>query len=79
MELVGDVTWLNESRGYLVMNGILDIPIDWTGTAALTHRDLMTLMKMLIRPVALRYILFGFGKPRSHTKGLHTGRSDIEG
>jgi hypothetical protein len=63
VELLGNVTKLNESEGYLVMNLKLDNPVGWTATAALTHRDLMKLMKMLIRPSVIRYILFGFGKP----------------
>jgi hypothetical protein len=45
------------------MNVKLDNPVGWSATAALTHRDLMTLVKLLMRPSALRYILFGFGKP----------------
>ncbi len=65
VELVGEVTRLNESEGYLQLKVRLDSPAGWTATAALTHRDLMTLMKLLVRPTALRYILFGFGKPRS--------------
>ena len=65
IELVGKVTQLNENDGYLVMNVKLDNPVGWTATAALTHRDLMALMKMLMKPSALRYIFFGFGKPRS--------------
>jgi len=64
VELVGEVTRLNESDGCLVMSVRLDTPVGWTATASLTHRDLMTLMKLLIRPAALRYLLFGFGKPR---------------
>jgi len=63
VELIGNVTQLSESDGYLVMNVKLDSPVGWTATAALTHRDLMTLVKLLLRPSALRYILFGFGKP----------------
>lgn len=63
VELIGNVTQLSESDGYLVMNVKLDSPVGWTAIAALTHRDLMTLVKLLLRPSALRYILFGFGKP----------------
>ena len=73
VELVGEVTRLNESEGYLLMKVRLDSPVGWTATAALTHRDLMTLMKLLIRPTALRYVLFGFGKPRRQTKGPAAG------
>ncbi len=64
VELVGEVTRVNESEGYLLMNVRLDSPVGWTATAALTHHDLMTLMRLLARPAALRYVLFGFGRPR---------------
>jgi hypothetical protein len=64
IELVGNVTGLDESDGYLIMNVRLDTPVGWTAAAALTHRDLLTLVKLLLRPSALRYMLFGFGKPR---------------
>jgi hypothetical protein len=75
VELVGEVTRLNESEGYLQMKVRLDSPAGWTATAALTHRDLMTLMKLLIRPTALRYVLFGFGKPGSQaTKPMAADR-----
>ena len=63
VELIGSVTQISESDGYLLMNVKLDNPVGWSATAALTHRDLMTLVKLLMRPSALRYILFGFGKP----------------
>lgn len=63
IELVGDVTRLTESEGYLVMNVKLDTPVGWTATAALTHRDLMRLMKLLVQPAALRYVFFGWGRP----------------
>ena len=74
VELVGEVTRLNESDGYLIMNVRLENPVGWSATAALTHRDLMTLMRLLVRPSALRYMLFGFGKPG----GRATGRTAEE-
>jgi hypothetical protein len=63
VELMGDVTSLSDSEGYLVMNITLKNPVGWSATASLTHRDLMTLVKLLLKPAALRYVLFGFGKP----------------
>jgi hypothetical protein len=63
VELIGDVTRLNESEGHLVMNVTLRNPVGWSATASLTHRDLMNLVKLLLKPAALRYVLFGFGKP----------------
>lgn len=73
VELVGEVTGLNESDGYLVMNVRLDNPVGWSAKAALTHRDLMTLLKLLMRPAALGYMLFGFGKPHRQAAGQQTG------
>jgi hypothetical protein len=72
IELVGEVTRLSESEGYLVMNVRLDNPAGWTAAAALTHRDLMMLIKLIIRPSALRYVIFGVGKPRRRA-GLQAG------
>ena len=63
IELAGDIAGLNESDGYLVMNVRLTTPVGWHARAALNHKDLMTLMKLLLKPANLRYILFGFGKP----------------
>jgi hypothetical protein len=65
VELIGDVTRLSESEGHLVMNVTLRNPVGWSATASLTHRDLMNLVKLLLKPSALRYVLFGFGKPSS--------------
>jgi len=70
VELIGSVTRLSETDGYLVMNVKLENPVGWSATAALTHRDLMTLVKLLIRPSALHYIFFGFGKPHPETDKL---------
>lgn len=64
VELVGDITGFHESEGYLIMNVRLTTPVGWEARAALTHRDLMNLVKLLLlKPANLRYIFFGFGKP----------------
>ncbi len=65
VELIGGVTQLVETDGYLVMNIKLESPVGWSATAALTHSDLMKLFKFLFKPSVLRYICFGFGKPHS--------------
>jgi hypothetical protein len=74
VELLGEVTQLKESDGHLIMNVRLDSPVGWSATAALTHRDLMTLARLLIRPSALCYMLFGFGKPRRQAAGQRVGQ-----
>jgi hypothetical protein len=64
VELVGDIAGVRESDGYLMMTVRLTKPLGWQATAALTHKDLINLVKLLFfRPANLRYILFGFGKP----------------
>ncbi len=66
VELVGDITGISESKGYLIMNVRLTTPLGWQAKAALTHKDLRNLIKLLLlRPSNLRYMIFGFGKPRS--------------
>lgn len=66
IELEGDITGLRESHGYLSMNVRLTKPVGWDARAALTHRDLMTLMKLLLlKPANLRFIIFGSRKPSS--------------
>jgi len=64
VELVGDITGFHESDGYLIMDVRLTTPVGWQARAALTHKDLMKLVKLLLlKPGNLRYIFFGFGKP----------------
>ena len=63
VELAGDIAGMHESGGYLVMNVRLTTPVGWYAQTALTHQDLMALIKLLLKPANLRYIIFGFGKP----------------
>ena len=71
LELVGDIAGFRESDGYFVMTVRLTKPVGWQATAALTHKGLMNLVKLLLfNPANLRSILFAFGKPgRPKTRG----------
>jgi hypothetical protein len=63
MELAGNITGFRVSRGYLLMNIRLTTPVGWNAEAALTHKDLMTFMKLLLsKPSIISYILFGSRK-----------------
>ncbi len=63
VELVGDIKAVYESDGDLIMDVRLTKPVGWQARAALTHKDLMTLIKLLLlKPANLRYMVFGFGK-----------------
>jgi hypothetical protein len=79
VELVGDIAGFRESDGYLMMTIRLTKPVGWQASAALTHKDLMKLIKLfLLNPSNLRYILFGFGKPgRSKTGGVQKNEESI--
>jgi len=64
VELVGEVSGVRESEGYLTMTIRLTKPLGWHATAAMTHKDLINLVKLLLfNPANLSYFLFGFGKP----------------
>ena len=74
MELAGDITGFRESGGYLVMDVRLTTPVGWYAKASLTHKDLMTLVKLLLfKPSNLRYLFFGFGKPGRAKARIATG------
>lgn len=66
VELAGDITSFRVSKGYLVMNMRLTTPVGWHAEAALTHKDLMTFIRLLLsKPSNLLYIIFGSRKPHS--------------
>jgi hypothetical protein len=72
VELVGDIAGVRESDGYLTMTVRLSKPVGWQASAALTHKDLMSIGKqLLLRPSNLFYVLFGFAQPgRSEPHGI---------
>ncbi len=72
VELVGDIAAIRESDGYLTMTVRLTKPVGWQASAALTHKDLMNLVKLLLfKPSNLLYVFFGFGQPgRSKPRGV---------
>lgn len=69
IELAGEIVGFHESDGYLIMDVRLTTPVGWQARVALTHKDFMTFVKLLLfKPSNLRYLFFGFGKPsRSKT------------
>ena len=74
VELVGDISDFRESDGCLMMNIRLTTPVGWQASAALTHRELMTLVRLMLKPSNLIYLLFGFGKPRKPKDRLYRTR-----
>lgn len=65
IEIVGNVTKIKSSGGYLIMNIDTTTPVGWHVNAALTHRDLIAVMKQMLKPSNLLYLFFGFARPNS--------------
>ena len=63
LELVGEISDLRVKDEWLIMNLRTTTPSGWNLKVALSHADLLTLLKLLCRPRNLAYFLFGFGKP----------------
>lgn len=68
LEVVGQITQLEEKDDWLIMKIRTTTPAGWNLNAALNHEDILTMIKFMLRPSNLRYILFGFGKPRDKTR-----------
>ena len=64
MEIVGEINNLKPKGGWLIMDLTTTTPTGWNLSAALTHGDIMGLLKLMLRPSNLRYLIFGFGKPK---------------
>ena len=63
LEVVGEITDLRVKDEWLIMNVRTTTPAGWNLKAALSHADLLALLRFLFRPRNLGYVLFGFGKP----------------
>ena len=57
LELTGDIVDLEEKEGYLIMEMRANVGLV---KATLTHRDLRKIIKLVLKPGNLRYMLFGF-------------------
>jgi hypothetical protein len=70
IEMVGDITDIKEVNKWLVIHVKMTTPAGVEATVALTHRDLMSMIKLMLRPSNLRYVLLGFGKPREEKSSV---------
>ena len=68
LEVIGEITRLQKKEEWLIMNVRTTAPAGWNLRAAFTHDDLITMLKLMLRPSILRYIIFGFGKPRDKNR-----------
>ena len=64
VEVVGEISDVCVKDEMLVMNIRTTVPVGWNFKTALSHADLMDVLKLALRPANLAYILFGFGKPK---------------
>ena len=60
LELVGDISDLNVKGKWIIMNLRTTTPTGWNLKAALSHADLLNLLKLLFRPRNMTRFLFGF-------------------
>jgi len=66
IELMGDITGFRVSNEYLLMDIRLTKPVGWHAEAYLSHRDLMTFIRLLLsKPSNLHYIIFGTRKSQN--------------
>ncbi len=68
LEVVGEITNIKEMDEWLILNIRTTAPVGWNLRAALTHKDLVTMIKFMLNPSILRYIIFGFGKPKDQKR-----------
>jgi len=66
IEMVGEITDIRVKDDFLVMN--VRTTVGWNLRAALSHNDLLTFVRLLIKPSNLAYVLFGFGKPKDKAR-----------
>ena len=66
MEIAGNITEVEERHGYLLISMGAHVGSAKAGSvkAALTHKDIMDVLKLLLKPANLCYVIFGFGKPK---------------
>jgi hypothetical protein len=63
LELIGNITEVKTMDDWLIMHLRTTTPAGWDLRAALTHEDLRTLFKLLLKPSNLRYLILGFVRP----------------
>jgi hypothetical protein len=62
LELVGDIIDVKPMDDWLIMHLRTTTPAGWDLKAALTHEDLITMLKLLLKPRNLKWLVLGFLK-----------------
>lgn len=68
LEVVGQITQLKKMENWLILNIRTSTPAGWNLYAALTHKDILTMIKLMLKPSIFCYVILGFGKPNSKTQ-----------
>lgn len=62
LELVGNIIDAASTDDGLVMHLRTTTPAGWDLTATLTHEDVRAMLKLLLKPGNLKWLVFGFTK-----------------
>jgi len=66
LEMTGQISGITVKDEFLVMN--LRTSVGWNLRAAMSHEDILTFIRLMLKPANLAYVLFGFGKPKDKTR-----------
>jgi hypothetical protein len=69
LELVGEISDLSVNGKWILLNLRTTTPAGWNLKAAMSHSDLMTLIKFLFRPKNLINFVFGCCKRENKDQG----------
>ena len=62
IEVVGDITELKPKDDWLILKVRTTTPTGWDLSTALTHQDMRTMLRLLLTPGNLRYLVAGLFK-----------------
>jgi len=68
LEVAGEITRIQTKADWRIMNIRTTTPAGWNLRAALTHQDIVTMIKLMFSPAVMKYIVFGAGKPKDKNK-----------
>ena len=62
LEVSGDISKLVKKGDWLILNVRTTAPVGWNVRAAFSHKDLVSMLKLMMRPAIICYVLTGFFK-----------------
>lgn len=67
LEMIGDITEIKQVDDWLIMHVRTTTPVGWDLRAALNTQDLRLLIKLLLKPRNLKYLVLGLVRPLGNT------------